>query len=93
MSALATPTPMIEPIIVCELDAGNRRPRSEVPHDRGDQQREYHREAGAAADLQDQLHRQQRDDAEGNRARDASTPSRLNIPDHTTAKFAGSERV
>ena len=34
----------------------------------GDQQREHHREAGAGADLQDQLDRQQRDDAEGDRA-------------------------
>jgi hypothetical protein len=43
-------------------------PRTEVPDNRGDQQREYHREAGAAADLQDQLDRQQLQDAERNRA-------------------------
>ena len=47
------PTPMIEPIRVCELDAG--RPR-------------YHGEAGGAADLQDELDRQHRDDAEGDGA-------------------------
>ena len=45
-----------------------QRPGAQVPHDGGDQQREHHREAGARADLQDQLHRQQRDDAEGHRA-------------------------
>ena len=45
------------------------------------------------ADLQDQFDRQQRNDAEGDRARRHSTPRRLNMPDQTTAKFAGSERV
>ena len=34
-----------------------------------DKQREDHREAGAAADLQDQFDRQQRNDAEGDAAR------------------------
>ena len=43
-------------------------PGAKIPDDRGDQQREDHRKAGLAADLQDQLDRQQRDDAEGNQA-------------------------
>ena len=43
-------------------------PGAEVPDDRRDQQREHHREAGVRADLQDQFDRQQRDDAEGDRA-------------------------
>jgi hypothetical protein len=40
-------------------------PGTEVPQDGGDQQREYHREARARADLQDQLDREQRDHTEG----------------------------
>ncbi len=43
-------------------------PGAEVPDDGRNQQREHHGEAGAASDLQDQFHRQQRDDAEGDRA-------------------------
>src|SRR4030081_1154813 len=68
-SALAMPTPMIEPIRVCELEAG--RPSHQVPR--------FQRIAAirganpmakprAAADLQDQLDRQQRDDAKGDGA-------------------------
>ncbi|MGY4361614.1 hypothetical protein ACVW0J_008107 [Bradyrhizobium sp. i1.7.7] len=69
MTALAMPTPMIEPISVCEEEAG--RPKYQVPQvpdDRGDQECEHHGEAGAGADLEDQLDRQQRDDAERDRA-------------------------
>jgi hypothetical protein len=54
-SALATPTPMIEPIRVCELEAGP--PGAEIPDDRSDQEREHHGEARTAADLQDQFDR------------------------------------
>jgi hypothetical protein len=61
------PTPMIEPIRVCELDAGS--PNDQVPDDCRDQEGEDHGEAGVAADLQDQLDRKQRNDAEGDRAR------------------------
>ena len=46
-----------------------KRPGAEIPDDRGDQQGEDHGEAGAGADIQDELDRQQRDDAEGDRAR------------------------
>ena len=43
------------------------RPGAQIPDDRRDQQREDHGIAGAAADLQDQFHRQQGDDAKGDR--------------------------
>ena len=43
-------------------------PGSHVPDDGRDQQREHHGKARAAADLQDQLDRQQRHDAERDRA-------------------------
>ena len=43
-------------------------PGAEVPDDRGDQQREHHGVAGAGPDLQDELDRQQRNDAECDRA-------------------------
>ena len=46
-----------------------------------------------AADLQDQFHRQQRDDAEGNSARREQHPEQVEHPDQTTAKFAGSALV
>ena len=60
---------MIEPISVCELEDGQAEiPGAEIPDDRRDEQRENHGEAGAAADLQNELDRQQRDDAEGDRA-------------------------
>ena len=53
------------------MGAGRRQakiPGSEIPQDCGDQQREHHRKTGAASDLKDQFDRQQRDDAERNRA-------------------------
>ena len=73
--ALVMPTPMIDPIRVCELEAG--KPKYQVPTFQmiaAIKQREHHGEAGAAADLQDQLDRQQRHDAERDRA--ASTSGR-----------------
>ena len=60
---------MIEPISVCGARGRQAEPPgAEVPDDGRDQQREHHGKAGAAADLQDQLDRQQRDDAERDRA-------------------------
>src|SRR5262245_65887612 len=66
---------------VCDTDADDRAdqgmrtrcgqaeiPGTEIPDDRREQQREYHGEARTSADLQYQLDRQQRDDAERNRA-------------------------
>ena len=43
-------------------------PGGEVPEDGGDQQGEDHREAGAGADLEDELDGQQVDDGEGDGA-------------------------
>ena len=93
-SALTTPTPMIEPINVCDDEAGMpSAPRAEVPDDGGDEQREDHGEAGAGADLQDQLDRQQRDDAEGDGAGRHHHAEEIENPDQTTATFAGIEWV
>jgi hypothetical protein len=44
-------------------------PGAEIPDDRGDQQREDHRVAGAGPDLEHEFDRQQRDDAVGDRPR------------------------
>ena len=76
--------------------AGGRqaeRPGAEVPDDRRDQQREHHRVAGAGADLQDELDRQQRDDAEGDRAARGQHAEQVQQPDQTTANWACSEWV
>ena len=43
-------------------------PGAQVPDDRGDEQREHHRVAGGRADLENELDRQQRHDAEGDGA-------------------------
>ncbi len=61
---------MIEPIKACDETALGiaEGPGAEVPDDRRQQQGKDHRVAGGAADLQDQLHRQQGDDAVGHRA-------------------------
>ncbi len=56
---------MMEPIRVCELDEG--RPKYQVPKFHriaAMSKRKHHGEAGAAAHLQNQFDRQQRDDAE-----------------------------
>src|SRR5215813_2077372 len=53
------------------MRGGGRQPQvpgAEIPENRGDQQGEYHGEPGTAADLQNQLDRQQGDDAEGDRS-------------------------
>ena len=69
-------------------------PGAEVPDDGGDQQREHHREAGAGADLQDQLDRQQRDDAEGHRAAGHQHAEEIErCPTRRTATCGGSEWV
>ncbi len=69
ISWFAMPTPMIEPTMVCELEAGN--PKYQVPRFQriaAINKRKNHRKARAAAYLQDQLHRQQSDDGECNGA-------------------------
>ena len=70
MSWLARPTPMIEPMRVCELDDG--RPNHQVPRFQmmaAMSSAKTIAKPGAAADLEDELDRQQRDDPEGHRAR------------------------
>ena len=69
-SALAMPTPMIEPIRVCELDAGS--PNDQVPRFQmiaAIRSAKTMAKPALAADLQDQLDGKQRNDAEGDRAR------------------------
>ena len=65
---LAMPTPMIEPISVCELDDG--RPNHHVPRFQmmaAVNSANTIAKPAPAADLQDKFHRQQRDDAERHR--------------------------
>ena len=53
------------------VGAGGREseiPGTKIPEDGGNEEREDHGEAGAAADLQDEFDRQERDDTEGDRA-------------------------
>ncbi len=69
ISALAMPTPMIEPISVCELEAG--KPRYQVPRFQtmaAIKSANTIAKPALRADLQDQFDRQQRDDAERDRA-------------------------
>jgi hypothetical protein len=68
-------------------------PGAQIPENGGDQQGKDHGEAGAGADLENQLDRQQRDDREGHRAGGGSTPARLQMPDQTTAMLGSSEWV
>src|SRR5580692_5212509 len=92
--ALVMPTPMIDPIRVCELEAG--RPKYQVPT--------FHMMAeinSANTIAKPALEPTCRISSTGSSDTmpnatapdDHSTPNRLNTPDHTTAKFAGSERV
>ena len=90
MSWLVMPTPMIEPISVWELELGQPEvPRAQIPDDRRYQQRENHGEARAAAHLQNQLHRQQRDDPEGHRTarKHYSQKIKESRPDHGDVRF------
>ena len=69
ISWLAMPTPIIEPIRVCELDEGS--PKYQVPRFQmmaATSSANTMAKPAPAADLQNQLHRQQRDDPEGHRA-------------------------
>jgi hypothetical protein len=64
-------------------------PCSQNPDNRGDEQREDHRKSSFAADLQDQFHRQQRDDSEmmlnATKPDETMTPRKFQKPDQTTA--------
>src|SRR5665213_1712991 len=93
-SALVMPTPMIEPIRVCELDAG--RPKYQVPT--------FQLIAAinsANTIAKPALEPTCRISSTGNSETmpkataplESNTPNRLNIPDHTTAMLAGIERV
>ncbi len=85
---------MIEPIKVCELDGRKAEPPGpEVPDDRRDQHGEDHGEARLRADLQDQFHGQQRDDAKATAPVEVKTPRKLKNPDQTTATSGISEWV
>ncbi|MNP60406.1 hypothetical protein D3C76_1554870 [compost metagenome] len=92
--ALATPTPMIEPIRVCDDDAG--KPSHQVPR--------FHRIAAISrAKIMANPAEEPtcRISSTGNNAMmpnataplDSSTPRKLKNPDQTTAKFGGSECV
>ena len=62
------PTPRIEPISVCELDTG--RPTYHVPRFQitpASKQRQHHDERRAGARIDEQIDRQQVDDAERDR--------------------------
>ena len=52
-------------------------PGAQIPDDRGDEQREHHRVARARADLQNQLDRQQRNDAERDSAARSEHPEEV----------------
>ena len=69
---------MIEPIKVCELDAGSPKYQVlEVPDNGGDQQRKDHRESCLASDLQNQFDRQQRNDAERHQSGGGHDPEKI----------------
>src|SRR3984885_2472672 len=93
-SALAMPTPITEPISVCELEAG--RPNDQVPRF---QMMAAIKSANTMA--KPALLPTCRISSTGSSETmpnatapdDHNTPNRLNMPDHTTAILAGSERV
>ena len=91
---LARPTPMIEPISVCELDAG--RPRYQVPM--------FQMIAAIssantienpASDPTCRISSTGSSDRMPNATapEETSTPMKFHVPDHTTAKWGGSECV
>src|ERR1700742_2618923 len=90
----ASPTPMIEPMRVCELDAG--RPKYQVPTF------QMIAEINSANTMaKPALEPTCRISSTGSSETmpkatapvESSTPNRLNMPDHTTAMLAGIERV
>ena len=88
------PTPMIEPIRVCELDAG--KPNAQVPRFQM-----IAAISSANTMAKPALLPTCKINSTGSSEMmpkatapdDARTPRRLNVPDQTTAKLAGSERV
>jgi hypothetical protein len=93
-SAFATPTPMMEPTRVCELDAGS--PKPQVPRFQIIAAIRCAKTIAKPALLPTcRISSTGKSEImpKATAPEDARTPARLNIPDHTTAKFAGSERV
>src|SRR5580658_5218021 len=93
-NALATPTPITDPIRVWELDAG--RPNDHVPRFQMIAAiRSANTMAKPAPDPTCKISSTGSNDTMPNATApdDHSTPNRLKMPDHTTAMFAGSERV
>src|SRR5580658_7386759 len=93
-SALATPAPITEPIRVCELEAG--RPNDQVPTFQMIAAiSSANTMAKPAPDPTCRISSTGSNDTMPNATApdDHSTPNRLKMPDHTTAMFAGSERV
>jgi hypothetical protein len=71
------PTPMMADQRVRARGRQAKVPGTEVPNNGRNQQGEYHGEAGGAANLQDEFHRQQRHDAERYRARRNQHPEEI----------------
>ena len=93
-SAFIMPTPMIEPMSVCELDAG--RPKNQVLTFQMMAAISKANTMAKPALLPTwRINSTGRSETmpKATAPDDHSTPARLNIPDHTTAKFAGSEWV
>src|SRR5580704_12968876 len=93
-SALATPTPITEPMSVCELDAG--RPNDQVPRFQMIAAiNSANTMAKPALDPTCRINSTGSSETmpKATAPDDHSTPKRLNIPDQTTATLAGSDRV
>jgi hypothetical protein len=85
---------MIEPISVCELDAGS--PKAQVPRFQMIAAIRSAKTIAKPALLPTcRINSTGRSEMipKATAPEDASTPAKLNIPDQTTAKFAGSDRV
>src|SRR5580692_5057175 len=93
-SALVMPTPMIDPIRVCELEAG--RPKYQVPTFQMIAAINSANTMAKPAPLPTcRINSTGSSDTmpKATAPDDISTPNRLNRPDHTTATLAGIERV
>ncbi len=88
------PTPMMEPIKVCELDAG--RPNDQVPRFQMMAEINSANTMAKPAPLETcRINSTGSSEMmpKATAPEDTRTPARLNRPDHTTATLAGSERV
>jgi hypothetical protein len=94
ISALATPTPMIEPISVCDEEAGN--PNHQVPRFQMMAAMSNANTMAKPAPLPTcRINSTGSSEMMPNATapEDSSTPRKLKKPDQTTAKLAGSECV